>query len=56
MQTQEIPTLQKSNGEVGDSVIICRQSHETNITSHLKYKGHGGLGVRRSTLIQRSCV
>lgn len=52
-RTQEIPTLQKSNCEVSDSVIICRQSYETKITSHLKYKGHGGLGVRWSTLIQR---
>jgi hypothetical protein len=42
-RTQEIPALQKSNVEVSDSVIICRQSNETNITSHLKYKGHGGL-------------
>lgn len=50
---KEIPTLQKSNCEVSDSVIICCQSYKTNITSHLKYKGHGGLGVRWSNLIQR---
>jgi hypothetical protein len=35
------------------SVLICLQSYETNNTSHLKYKGHGGLGVRWSNLIQR---
>jgi hypothetical protein len=49
-RTQEIPALQKSSGEASDSVIICCQSYVTNITSHLKYRGHGGLGVRDAAL------